>query len=161
MTALACMGRPSKRRPSYRSLPRSTNVPRRGINLWNIRKAPSMPFAPRVLALALLLLICRPLAAQDNPEEILKPSVVAIRNDECAGSGMFLDDSGLILTNAHVACSPLPYRVHALATVKRVVKEVVFRKVAVLGFHPEYDLALLKVDLAEQDATVKPVAIAS
>jgi len=120
-----------------------------------------MPFAPRALALALLPLLSRSLAAQDNPEEILKPSVVAIRNDECAGSGMFLDDSGLILTNAHVACSPLPYRVHALATVNRVVKEVVFRKVSVLGFHPEYDLALLKVDLAEQDATIKPVAIAS
>ena len=120
-----------------------------------------MSFAPRLLAPALLLLLSRALAAQDNPEEILKPSVVAIRNDECAGSGMFIDDSGLILTNAHVACSPLPYRVHALATVKRVVKEVVFRKVEVLGFHAEYDLALLKVDLAEQDATVKPVAIAS
>jgi len=120
-----------------------------------------MSFAPSVLAPALLLLLSRALAAQDNPEEILKPSVVAIRNDECAGSGMFIDDSGLILTNAHVACSPLPYRVHALATVKSVVKEVVFHKVAVLGFHAEYDLALLKVDLAEQDATVKQVAIAS
>jgi len=96
-----------------------------------------MSSAPRVLVPTLLILLSRSLAAEENPEEILKPSVVAIRNDECAGSGMFIDDSGLILTNAHVACSPLPYRVHALATVKRVMKEVVFRKVAVLGFHPE------------------------
>jgi tetratricopeptide (TPR) repeat protein len=119
-----------------------------------------MPFAPRVLALAFLPLLSRALAAQDNPEEILKPSVVAIRNDECAGTGMFLDDSGLILTNAHVACSPLPFRVHALATVKGDLKEVVFRKVTLVGFHHEYDLALLKIEPAEHDAKVKPVTAA-
>jgi tetratricopeptide (TPR) repeat protein len=120
-----------------------------------------MSFVKRVLALAILPLLAPSLSAQDNPEEILRTSVVAIRNDECSGSGMFLDDTGLILTNAHVACSPLPYRVHALATVKGTVKEVVFRKVTLIGFHPEYDLALLRVDPAEQDATVKPVAVAS
>lgn len=119
-----------------------------------------MPFAPRVLALAFIPLLSRALAAQDNPEEILKPSVVAIRNDECAGTGMFLNESGLILTNAHVACSPLPYRVHAMATVKGGLKEVVFRKVALVGFHQEYDLALLRIDPAEHDAKVKPVTAA-
>jgi len=120
-----------------------------------------MLFLKRWLALALLPLLTTPLSGQDDPEEFLKSSVVAIRNDECSGSGMFLDETGLILTNAHVACSPLPFRVHALATVDGTLQEVVFRKVALIGFHPEYDLALLRIDPAERNAKVRPVVTAS
>jgi tetratricopeptide (TPR) repeat protein len=114
-----------------------------------------------VIALPLLLLLSRSLSAQNTDvEEQLRPSVVAIRNDECFGSGMFLDEQGLILTNAHVACSPLPYRVHAYAKVGNSYKDVIFQKVSLLGFHPTYDLALLRIDPAECDAKVKPVKIA-
>lgn len=112
------------------------------------------------LALATLTLLASAAVAQDNPEDVLRPSVVAIRNEECFGSGMFMDAAGLILTNAHVVCSPLPYRVHALAMVKGASKEVVFNKVSLLGFHPEYDLALIRIDPSECDATVTPVTIA-
>lgn len=114
------------------------------------------------IVLALLLLSASPLAAQNaDIEDALKPSVVCIRNDECFGSGFFLDAGGLILTNAHVACSPLPYRVHASAKVGGRVTDVIFKKVTLLGFHPDYDLALMRIDPAECDATIKPVALAA
>jgi len=74
---------------------------------------------------------------------------------------MFLDADGLILTNAHVACSPLPFRVQAIAKVNGSPKEVTFSKVTLLGFHPAYDLALLRVDPTEIGAAIKPVSLAS
>lgn len=111
--------------------------------------------------IVLALLLARSLQAQSvDIEDQLKPSVVAIRNDECFGSGMLLDGQGLILTNAHVACSPLPYRVHAWANVDGAYKDVVFKKVQLLGFHPSYDLALLRIDPSECGATLQPVKIA-
>jgi tetratricopeptide (TPR) repeat protein len=114
------------------------------------------------IILALLSLLSRSLSAQNTDvEEQLKPSVVAIRNDEGFGTGMFLDEQGLILTNAHVACSPLPYRVQAWAKVGNAYKDVTFRKVQLLGFHPTYDLALLQIDPSECDAKVQPVKLAA
>jgi len=99
--------------------------------------------------------------AQEPVEEQLRPSVVQIRNDECFGSGMFVDEQGLILTNAHVACSPLPFRVLAIAKVDGRVREVTFTKVTLHGFHPEYDLALLRIDPEELGAAIKPVTLAT
>ena len=87
----------------------------------------------------------------------LSLSVVAIRNPEGHGSGMILDEKGLILTNAHVVCSPLPYVVEALGTVGKETKTLSFKKVTLLGVHPEYDLALLQIDPSEHRATIKPV----
>ena len=113
------------------------------------------------LTLAVLAFASLPLAAQESVEDKLRPSVVRIRNEESSGSGMFLDADGLILTNAHVACSPLPFQVGAFAKVRGAYQEVTFTRVTLLGFHPEYDLALLRVDPSECDATVKPVTIAA
>ncbi|HZE97479.1 MAG TPA: trypsin-like peptidase domain-containing protein [Planctomycetota bacterium] len=119
-----------------------------------------MRLSPGFPLLAFLACGLRSLAAQEAVEDILRPSVVKIRNDECYGSGMFVDRDGLILTNAHVACSPLPYRVSAVTMTDGTYKEVTFRKVALLGFHTDYDLALLRVDPAECGGTIRPVVIA-
>ncbi|MBV8881281.1 MAG: trypsin-like peptidase domain-containing protein, partial [Planctomycetaceae bacterium] len=108
---------------------------------------------------AILALFASVAVAQESVEDRLRPSVVRIRNDECSGTGMFLDAEGLILTNAHVACSPLPYKVQAAVKVNGATKDVVFSKVSLLGFHPDYDLALLRVDPAEFDAKLKPVTV--
>ncbi len=114
-----------------------------------------------VLAVSALAVLSSPATAQESVEEQLRPSVVQIRNDECWGSGMFLDEHGLILTNAHVACSPLPFRVLAIAQVGGRLREVTFTKVTLHGFHPEYDLALLHVDPEELGAAIKPVTLAT
>lgn len=113
------------------------------------------------LALAMLLLSSSGARAQQSVEDRIRPSVVQIRNDECFGSGMFLDAHGLILTNAHVACSPLPFRVLATATVDGKTREVTFTKVTLLGFHPEYDLALLRIDPEELGAEIRPLPLAT
>jgi tetratricopeptide (TPR) repeat protein len=120
----------------------------------------------RAFVLGFLLLAPLSLAAQD-PEENgvinrkLAPSVVAIRNLEGHGSGMILDAKGLLLTNAHVVCSPLPFYVEALATVGTETRTLKFRNVTLLGVHPEYDLALLQIDPSEHRATLKPVTTSS
>ncbi|HVE40386.1 MAG TPA: tetratricopeptide repeat-containing serine protease family protein [Planctomycetota bacterium] len=116
----------------------------------------------RTLALGCFLLIPLSLAAQDKEQNALvtrklSPSVVAIRNLEGWGSGMILDARGLILTNAHVVCSPLPFYIEALGTVGTETKTLKFQNVSLLGVHPEYDLALLQIDPAEHRATLKPV----
>jgi S1-C subfamily serine protease/TolA-binding protein len=100
------------------------------------------------------------LAAQDQNTRIQKklaPSVVAIRNPEGYGSGMILDAKGLVLTNAHVICSPLPFHVQAVGTIGTETKSLTFNNVTLLGVHPEYDLALLQIDPSEHRATLKPV----
>ena len=38
------------------------------------------------------------------------PSVVSLENEEGSGTGIVLDKNGLILTNAHVVASPIPFR---------------------------------------------------
>ena len=110
--------------------------------------------------LALLVLLASTAAAQESVEDKLRPSVVQIRNDESFGTGMFLDAEGLILTNAHVACSPLPFKVQALVRVRGKSKEVTFSTVTLLGFHPDYDMALLRVNPSEVEGEIRPVTIA-
>lgn len=113
------------------------------------------------LALAIATTLASPLAAQESVDDKLKSSVVRIGNEETSGSGMFLDADGLILTNAHVACSPLPFLVQAIVKVNGRAKEVTFSKVTLLGFHPSYDLALLRIDPTETGGSVKPVTLAT
>jgi tetratricopeptide (TPR) repeat protein len=92
--------------------------------------------------------------------EAAGPSVVALRNDEGYGSGMVLDDAGLILTNAHVVCSPLPFRVEVNGLSPTGPRLYAFRKVVIVGIHPEYDLALVRVDPREQPVKLRPVRLA-
>lgn len=90
----------------------------------------------------------------------LSESIVAIRNAEGFGTGMVLTEKGLILTNAHVVCSPMPFYVTAVGKVDGQRKDLRFDKVSLLGVHPEYDLALLQIDPAERKAELRPFTIA-
>jgi tetratricopeptide (TPR) repeat protein len=103
---------------------------------------------------ALLLVVVSaaltPASAQDIDArkmfQALEPSVVLITDVEGGGSGIVLSDDGLILTNFHVANTPLPQTVEA--TVEEGGREVrkTFSKVTLLKVHAQNDLALLKVD---------------
>ena len=84
------------------------------------------------------------------------PSVVRLHNVASAGTGVVLTKEGLILTNAHVIGSPLPF--HCTCEVVKDGKRqtVVFEKVIILKTHKELDLALVKIDPAEHNATLGP-----
>jgi V8-like Glu-specific endopeptidase len=89
------------------------------------------------------------------------PSVVSLENEEGSGTGIVLDKNGLILTNAHVVASPIPF--HCDADVRKGVDyaPVTFKKVVVKGYHPQLDLAIVKVDPREAEGGVlEPAKIA-
>lgn len=103
--------------------------------------------------------LCLALAAQQEEAEKVyagvSPSVVALQNPEGGGTGILLDDKGLILTNAHVLTSPLPFQ----CTVEVKGKTFTFKKVELVGVHPTHDLALAKIDPKEHGVALKPVKL--
>jgi S1-C subfamily serine protease len=125
-----------------------------------------------VLGFILVLTLCGTWAKADpaaNGEEDsvrvfrdLQPSVVSLQNAEGSGTGIIIDASGLILTNAHVVISPLPFKCVADAiSGPGETRQVEFKKVQVVGFHPHLDLALVRVDPKEVGAKLKPAIFAS
>ena len=113
---------------------------------------PMIPRPSRLVPLLLLWLAPWVARAADAPEEAevvfqkLKPSIVSIANDEGSGTGILLDDTGLILTCAHVVTSPLAYKVKLDVGTGDEPKEVTYNHVTIVGFHPERDLALIRID---------------
>jgi tetratricopeptide (TPR) repeat protein len=108
------------------------------------------------VVVALLAPILFP-AAQDAEfrklTEILSPSVVAVRNQEGYGSGVILDENGLILTNAHVILSPTPISVEVQGAPGP------FQRVTLVGVHPSKDMALLRIDPTERKVKLVPIKI--
>jgi S1-C subfamily serine protease len=129
----------------------------------------SNPIAARLATLTLAALLCAadrtPARADDPPEEAesvfqrLKPSTVSISNAEGSGTGVLLDDTGLILTCAHVVTSPMAYEVTLDVGTGDDPKEVVYKHVQIVGFHPERDLALIRIDPHEPADAPKLVPI--
>jgi tetratricopeptide (TPR) repeat protein len=116
---------------------------------------------------ALLFALClnAPQDLQDPAEaskilEAVRASVVAVRNPEGYGSGVLLNAEGLVLTNAHVVVSPLPFRVDVEGLTPQGWRGALFRRVTFLGVHPQKDLALLRIDPAEHPLPLSPVRIA-
>jgi tetratricopeptide (TPR) repeat protein len=103
-------------------------------------------------------------AAEETAVEVFKKvqgSVVALSNLEGSGTGIILDKTGLILTNAHVVNSPLPYKCK-VDVIKRGGKSVTvtFKRVVILGVHPKADLALVRIDPKEHGGALQPAKIA-
>ena len=72
--------------------------------------------------------------------------MVSLSNIEGNGTGILIDDHGLILTNAHVIASPLPYTCVMDIKDGAEKQSVTFPKVKIVGIHPTKDLALVKVN---------------
>ena len=99
-----------------------------------------------LLFLALLSLTAPVSAQEEDAREIfaaLEPSLVAITNAEGGGSGVVLSEKGLIITNFHVANTPLPLTVEAFVTEGGKSVRKTFTDVALFKVHKSSDLALL------------------
>lgn len=80
--------------------------------------------------------------------ERIKPGVVAVRGRERSGSGFFVSNTGLIVTNAHVA------RDQGELSVVRANGQLL--PASIVYIDPTLDIALLKVDATD----VRPLALA-
>jgi tetratricopeptide (TPR) repeat protein len=99
------------------------------------------------------------LFAQEEAVDVFRkvsPSVVALENAEGSGTGVILDKNGLILTNAHVVISPFRFTCTVDAKKDGRTQTITFKKVQVLGLHPDRDLALVKIDPSEHNAELTP-----
>lgn len=107
---------------------------------------PRILLAPLFVAFAAFTLV-----AAEAPKvfEALQPSIVLISNDEGIGSGVVISNDGMILTNLHVANSPLPFSVKAtvLQGGKRIEKT--FEGLQLQKAHKSDDLALIKINAPE------------
>jgi tetratricopeptide (TPR) repeat protein len=107
----------------------------------------------RAVAVSTLVIAAPRVTAKEDglkPEEVyakVSGSVAVIRDLESHGSGVVLTREGLILTNYHVVASGLPLKVTVQVKQGGKSVEKTFDDVAVSKVHPDYDLALLKIDI--------------
>lgn len=105
--------------------------------------------------MALLLVFVGYAESQSGAVNVFKrvsPTVVRLFNSASTGTGVVLTRQGLILTNAHVVSSPLPFQctIEVLKDGKR--QTVTFKKVNVTKIHKSMDLALVRIDPKEHNA---------
>jgi len=101
--------------------------------------------------------------AANEAEQVFQrvsPSVVRLETDEGGAAGIILDEEGNILTNCHVAISPLPFQVRVDAEKGGKRETVVFRRAELVGVHPEHDLAIMKISPAEHGIRLQPATLA-
>jgi tetratricopeptide (TPR) repeat protein len=104
----------------------------------------------RLLGMSIAMsLFATPLLAENDAVKVYKkvsPSVVALKSLEGSGTGFVLEEDGLVLTNAHVVTSPLPYQIRVDVVKDGKLFPVIFKNVKIVGIHPKLDLALVRVD---------------
>jgi len=120
--------------------------------------------APPVFpALAALAALAGPARAEEDAVRIYREvqgCVVGLENLEGGGTGILLDRTGLILTNAHVVASPLPFECRVDLAQGRQQNTVTYRRVRILGVHPDKDLALVRIDTSEHQGVLQRAELA-
>ncbi len=120
--------------------------------------------SPLAGAAAFALMLVAPvfLAAEEAVKVFrdVSPAVVSLDNLEGGGTGILLDATGLILTNAHVVASPLPFTCTVDLQVGGKFQPVTFKKIQVVGVHPVKDMALVRIDLKEHRGRLQPASLA-
>lgn len=114
------------------------------------------------VAAIVVALMASTLLAQEEAVEVYKkvhPSVVSLRSLEGSGTGFVLEEDGLVLTNAHVVTSPLPYHMRVDVVKDGKTFAMIFKKVSIVGIHPKLDLALVKVDAKAAGVKLIPVTM--
>ncbi len=115
------------------------------------------------LAVFYCCLVANLATAQDDPGlkvyQRVNPSVVSLKSIEGSGTGFVLEEEGLILTNAHVVTSPLPYQMRVDVIKDGKTVPMIFKKVKIEGVHPKLDLALVRVDAKAAGVKLIPVTL--
>lgn len=110
-------------------------------------KSPALP--PVVLFLTLLAAPW-PLAAGPPDArtifQTLEPSVALLSDAEGSGSGVVISAEGLVLTNYHVANTPLPLTVEVFVEENGTLAKKSLPNAVLVKVHASNDLALVKVD---------------
>lgn len=109
-----------------------------------------------VLWAALLLGVPAQDTERSRVFEIAKPSVVALRSPDGHGSGLILDEAGLILTNAHVMTGAEAYTCDVDNP-----HRLTYRSVTLVGVHPKMDLALVRINPKEHPHKLQPIKLAA
>jgi len=102
---------------------------------------------PGSLLLAMLAAgFCARLHAADASRvfSTISPSTVVVEDVDSQGSGVVLNDQGLILTNFHVVAAGIDLKVKAKVQIDGKVRTVEIDNVKLLKVHPTYDAALLQ-----------------
>ncbi len=119
---------------------------------------------PHPFITAMMVLVAAVTVAAKEPAELVyekvHPAVVSLRNAEGSGTGILLDRNGLILTNAHVVMSPLRFEAKIDLRLNGTLKTETFKKVTIVGLHPGYDLALIKIDPNEHRGVLTTATLA-
>jgi tetratricopeptide (TPR) repeat protein len=76
---------------------------------------------------------------------IVEPSVVLIQSTDMSGSGVLISNDGTVLTNLHVAGTPLPLKITAQVRVGMKMEPRTFDRVELVSVHPDDDLALVRI----------------
>lgn len=102
-------------------------------------------------------------AAEEEPVRVFRqvsPSVVELSSVSGHGTGILLNGSGLVLTNAHVVVSPVPFRGRLEVERNGKWETAEFPNVQVIAMHPEKDMALVQLNLSTQPGVkVSPARI--
>lgn len=114
---------------------------------WNLTMTRLFPYE-FALVLACLAVPTQQADALTSAEVFAKvsPSIVLIRDMEGHGSGVVLSATGHVLSNYHVVNTPLPLSVTARVRKNGQLTTVTFKDVTLVGVHPKYDAAILKIN---------------
>jgi len=113
-------------------------------------------------AIVASLFIGTALAQEDAGQKVylrIAPSVASLKSIEGSGTGFVLEEEGLILTNAHVVTSPMPYQLRVDVIKDGQTIPMIFKKVKIEGVHPKLDLALVRVDAKAAGVKLIPVVL--
>lgn len=104
-------------------------------------------------------------AAEEEPVRVFRqvsPSVVELSSVSGDGTGILLNSSGLVLTNAHVVVSPVPFRARLDVERNGKWQTAEFPNVRILATHPRKDMALVQLDMSEHPGVkVAPARISN
>lgn len=104
-------------------------------------------------------------ASEEEPVRVFRqvsPSVVELSSVSGHGTGILLNSSGLVLTNAHVVVSPVPFRARLDVERNGKWQTAEFPNVRILATHPQKDMALVQLDMsAHPGVKVAPATISN